>query len=673
MDKVMGKRLDGRYEITDLIGVGGMANVYKANDLLEGRVVAVKVLREEFLDNEELVRRFKNESKAIGLLSHPNIVRVFDVNFSETVQYIVMEFIDGITLKQYIDAVKPLGWKDAVHFIVQILRALQHAHDRGIVHRDIKPQNIMLLEDGSIKVMDFGIARFSRSETRTITDKAIGSVHYISPEQAKGDITDSKADIYSVGIMMYEMLTGTLPFESDTPVQVAIKQISDEPVYPREIVGDIPEGLEEITIKAMTKDSSLRYQSASQMLRDIDDFKKNPGIIFQYKYFGAAATQRAERETGRLDPRERIDRGAHPDFQRRPPQKRRGKKRPKISSYLIIGVVTACILCTLVLVLYMTDSLGPKNPDVDLLDFRGMKYEDILEKAQSDPDYMFDFDPVEDYSSKPIGEVYDQKPLPPKKVKSGSKVTLYISRGPSEVTLPDVTGMASGEARQILSNLGLTVRQETITDLNYEPNVVVMMTPEAGTVVEGGGTVTIVVNVHPGGSIAVVPDVVGMTLTEAQAELTKNNLRRGTVTREPSDKPKDTIIKQGFPPGSKVDSATPIDLVLSDGPAVKNYTLKIILPNSPDGTAYTVKITVNGKTVYTQNYTNSTTLVYTVAVDKPNTVIKVMINSYEYASFSVSNAEPGRDLEAGSTTWPYGAAKLPDVMPFDRQQRRRLR
>ncbi|MEG2678213.1 MAG: protein kinase, partial [Oscillospiraceae bacterium] len=275
----IGKKLDGRYEIIELIGAGGMANVYKARDLRENRIVAVKILREEFLDNEELVRRFKNESKAIGLLSHPNIVKVFDVNFSDSVQFIVMEYIDGITLKDYIERKKPLSWKDTVHFTVQILRALQHAHDRGIVHRDIKPQNIMLLQDGSIKVMDFGIARFSRSETRTITDKTIGSVHYISPEQAKGDITDAKADLYSVGIMMYEMLTGKLPFDSDSAVSIAIKQISDNAKRPRDIVPEIPEALEEITLKAMAKNPNVRYQSASQMLRDIDDFKKNPSIV----------------------------------------------------------------------------------------------------------------------------------------------------------------------------------------------------------------------------------------------------------------------------------------------------------------------------------------------------------------------------------------------------------
>ena len=212
MDKYSGKRLDGRYEIHELIGVGGMALVYRAYDTIDDRTVAIKILKDEFLGNAEFIRRFKNESKAIAVLSHPNIVKVYDVSFGDRIQYIVMEYIDGITLKDYLSQQKEIKWKEAIHFTVQILQALQHAHEKGIVHRDIKPQNIMLLQDGTIKVTDFGIARFSRSETRTITDKAIGSVHYIAPEQARGDLTDEKADIYSVGVMLYEMLTGQLPF-----------------------------------------------------------------------------------------------------------------------------------------------------------------------------------------------------------------------------------------------------------------------------------------------------------------------------------------------------------------------------------------------------------------------------------------------------------------------------
>ena len=243
MDKYIGKRLDGRYEIKEIIGVGGMAVVYKAYDNIDDRMVAVKILKEELLADDDLRRRFKNESKAIAVLSHPNIVKVYDVSFGDRLQYLVMEYIDGITLKEYIAQQKVIGWKDALHFTVQILRALQHAHDKGIVHRDIKPQNIMLLSDGTIKVTDFGIARFARNEQRTMTDKAIGSVHYISPEQARGDVTDAKSDIYSVGVLLYEMLTGRLPFEADSAVSVAIMQMQSTPKMPREINPEIPEGL----------------------------------------------------------------------------------------------------------------------------------------------------------------------------------------------------------------------------------------------------------------------------------------------------------------------------------------------------------------------------------------------------------------------------------------------
>ena len=251
MENYVGKRLDGRYEIIEIIGVGGMAVVYKAFDNIDNRIVAVKVLKDEFLQNEEFRRRFKNESKAIAVLSHPNIVKIYDVSYGDNLQYIVMEYVDGITLKEYIEQQGRLDIREAIYFVTQILRALQHAHDKGIVHRDIKPQNIMLLSDGTIKVTDFGIARFSRSETRTMTDGAIGSVHYISPEQAKGSVTDAKTDLYSVGVVLYEMLTGKVPFQSDNAVSVALMQLQNDPVRPRELNPDIPVGLEQIIIRAM--------------------------------------------------------------------------------------------------------------------------------------------------------------------------------------------------------------------------------------------------------------------------------------------------------------------------------------------------------------------------------------------------------------------------------------
>ena len=285
MDKYTGKRLDARYEIQELIGVGGMAVVYRAYDVVEDRIVAIKILKDEFLGNKEFIRRFKNESKAIAVLAHPNIVKVYDVSFGTKIQYIVMEYIDGVTLKEYISKQQSMDWKDAVYFTHQILSALNHAHEKGVIHRDIKPQNIMLLADGTIKVTDFGIARFSSNETQTMTDRAIGSVHYISPEQAKGSMIDEKADIYSVGVMLYEMLTGKLPFEADNAVSVAIMQMQSAPRKPTDINPEIPEGLEEITLRAMQKLPANRYSSAKEMMNDIEKFENDPQIHFNYKYF----------------------------------------------------------------------------------------------------------------------------------------------------------------------------------------------------------------------------------------------------------------------------------------------------------------------------------------------------------------------------------------------------
>ena len=243
MDNYVGKRLDGRYEVQEIIGVGGMSVVYKAYDNVDDRIVAVKILKDEFLQNDDFVRRFKNESKAIAVMSHPNIVKVYDVSFGEKLQYIVMEYVDGITLKEYIQKQGAITWNDALYFTTQILRALQHAHDKGIVHRDIKPQNIMLLADGHIKVTDFGIARFSRSETKTLTENAIGSVHYISPEQAKGEFTDERADIYSLGVVLYEMLAGCVPFDADSAVSVALMQVQADAKRLIDINPDIPDAL----------------------------------------------------------------------------------------------------------------------------------------------------------------------------------------------------------------------------------------------------------------------------------------------------------------------------------------------------------------------------------------------------------------------------------------------
>ena len=282
MDINIGKKLDGRYEILEAIGTGGMADVYRANDVVDGTEVAVKILKREFAENEEFLRRFRNESKAIALLSHPNIVRIIDVGFTNKIQFIVMEYIDGITLKQFMEQEKTLDYDNACYFTSQILKALQHAHDRGIVHRDIKPQNIMVLRNGTIKVMDFGIAKFAREEGLTTTAQAIGSVHYISPEQARSDLTDEKSDIYSVGIVLYEMLTGEKPFDNNNPVSVALMHMQTKAKNPREINPDIPRGLEEIILKAIEKEPKNRYSCALSMMDDIERFKQFPGETFGY-------------------------------------------------------------------------------------------------------------------------------------------------------------------------------------------------------------------------------------------------------------------------------------------------------------------------------------------------------------------------------------------------------
>ena len=282
MDKNIGKKLDGRFEILRLIGTGGMADVYKAHDILEDKIVAVKILKKEFAENEEFLRRFRNESRAIAVLSHPNIVKVIDVSFSNKMQYIVMEYIDGITLKDYLETEKVLDWNTASYFMLQILRALGHAHDMGIVHRDVKPQNIMILSDGTIKVMDFGIAKFAREEGLTTTAQAIGSVHYISPEQARSDATDEKSDIYSAGIVFYEMLTGQKPFDNENPISVALMHMQARAKKPSDVNPDVPKGLEEIILKAIEKEPSDRYLSASVMINDIEKFKSSPEETFGY-------------------------------------------------------------------------------------------------------------------------------------------------------------------------------------------------------------------------------------------------------------------------------------------------------------------------------------------------------------------------------------------------------
>ncbi|MEG0763631.1 MAG: Stk1 family PASTA domain-containing Ser/Thr kinase [Oscillospiraceae bacterium] len=561
MDSLIGKKLDGRYQIEELVGTGGMANVYRANDLKENRTVAVKILKEEFLHNDELVRRFKNESKAIAVLNHPNIVKVFDISVSDKLQFIVMEYIDGITLREYIDERnEPLTYKETLFFISETLQALSHAHEKGVVHRDIKPQNIMLLGDGTIRVMDFGIARFSRAEGAIQSDKAIGSVHYISPEQAKGDDTDAKSDIYSIGVMMYEMLCGQLPFESDTPVSVAIKQISDIATPLRKIKADIPEALESITAKAMAKDPIKRYASANEMLGDIEEFKKNPSVRFDYKYLNDNAQVRY---INKIVNKPKNKAAANSDGTKT------AKKKHHYGLPILAGMAVAFAIGAAVLV-YMIFKLSG-NPlfndkqDVDLLDFVGKNAADI--KKDSELKSKFTFKIEEKYNDeKEAGIIYDQFPKGGKKVKEGSTVTLRVSKGMEMTTMPDVSNMSKDDAQQKLKDMKLhmSVRRE-VTD-KVPVGKVVKTEPTAGEQVKVGSTVVLYISQTKVDLETTVPEIVGIpTLSDVSILLTKAKLNLGTITKVESELPIETVIEQSPAPGEVVQIGTAVNVSISDG------------------------------------------------------------------------------------------------------------
>ena len=468
MDNLIGKKLDGRYLLEELVGEGGMANVYRAMDLKEQRTVAVKILKEECTESEEMVRRFKNESKAISILNHPGIVKVYDVSVTDKIQYMVMEYVDGITLKEYLSLRGgPLTWKETLHFIIQVLEALSHAHSKGVVHRDVKPQNIMLQSNGQVKLMDFGIARFSQAENYALGDKAIGSVHYISPEQAKGMPTDATTDIYSVGVMMYEMLSGKLPFESNSAVSVAIKQISDEAVPLSKLMPDLPTGLSEICCKAMAKDHRDRYQSAPAMLEAIRQFKQDPSIQFEYKYLGDAAPTPVSRPAARPARQNKkagsestmAETGAHKgkaapkSAPKAAPRKGRKRKNgsyfiPAMAGMAMAFLIGSIVLCYLIFT-NSTNALFSNREDVDLVNFVGMSKSDV--EGNSDYRKKFSITYVEEYNSNyEEGYIYSQTPKPPRTVKAGQKVTLKVSLGTLWVQVKDVTNMSQDQAVETL-------------------------------------------------------------------------------------------------------------------------------------------------------------------------------------------------------------------------------
>lgn len=640
MDKFIGKRLDGRYEIHELIGVGGMAYVYKAYDRVEDRWVAIKILKEEFSNNSDFLRRFRNESKAIAVLSHPNIVNVYDVSFGDQLQYIVMEYIDGITLKEYIEQEGAIRWNEAVHFTMQILMALECAHEKGIIHRDIKPQNIMLLQDGTIKVADFGIARFLQSETTTMTDKAIGSVHYIAPEQARGDYITDKADIYSVGVMLYEMLTGKLPFVADNAVSVALMQLQAKAVKPRELNPSIPLGLEQITMKAMEKNPADRFQSAGEMLDDLDQFRRNPNTVFHYDLQSAGARYDAARtmqsyDSSRQAPAYNDDYEYEEELVR---SRRSAKGAMAVKGVLVAVIIVGLAVAAIYFLNWWNNRPTEENDQMEMPQLVGQLYEDVINNEEY-ADFHFEVTEGNDPELQP-GEIMHQNPEAGIMVRRDADVELLVNGGVEKVTVPDVTNDTLEEAQTALENIGLHSKVENVADDEVEEGHVISTDPQANTEVDAGSTVTLRVSTGPAETMVTVPsDLVGDLLYNVTARLEDAGLSVGNITRDDSStEPADTVISTNPAGGSEVSEGTSVDIVVSSGtnsPKVLTYSVPL-----PSGVNEDVSLTVyrNGTQVDSQivnpSYNNSYNLSFTGTSGTETIVVELNGQTYMELQFN---------------------------------------
>lgn len=575
MDRYIGKVLSQRYRIDELIGMGGMSNVYKAFDTKTGRIIAIKILRDEYLNNPELLKRFKNESKAIIVLSSPNIVNVYDVSFNEARPWIAMEYIYGITLKEYIKRKKILKWQEAVYFTEQILCALQHAHDKGIIHRDIKPQNIMLLKDGTVKVMDFGIAKFARDHTKTITDKAIGSVHYISPEQAKGGNIDERTDIYSVGVMLFEMITGHLPFDAENAVSVVLKQIQSQPLRPHQLNPDLPIGIDQIVIKSMQKNSQDRYQSAAEMLNDLMLLRKDPNKAFLHEdNFNMRNHNNMPFRANKIRPQNNIDK----NYFRENVYSPKKESTSWIKTLMIISCIIFFITAAIVAGALFLSGIFSSTKNIRVPDLLGQNYEQAKDKLNS-LKLEVQLSTTEYSENYAEGEICEQTPKAGRLAKENSIIMVKVSKGQKNIKMPNVIGKDIQSASAELKNLGINVKEVRVFDEKIEKDIIIKTEPEVNSDVLLGSEITVYVS--DGNEIKTMkaPDLNLFNLESAKMMLENMKLKLGDVDSVNSDKPKNTVVRQSPRAGEEVEIGTAINIQVSSGVSdAKTFSLTVQLP-----------------------------------------------------------------------------------------------
>lgn len=551
MNNLTGKVLGNRYILLEKIGDGGMALVYKARCQLLNRYVAVKILRPEYIQDEEFVKKFKRESLAVASLSHPNIVSIYDVGQEDDIYYIVMEYVKGCTLKEYIKDKGKINYVETLNIVRQIALALEHAHKNGVIHRDIKPHNILMTEDGNVKVTDFGIARATSSTTVTNMGKVMGSVHYFSPEQARGGYTDHRTDIYSLGIVMYEMLTGKLPFDADSPITIALKHIQEPYIEPRSIDPTIPKAVNDIVVKAMEKDINKRYQSARDMIEDIDKAKKNPDKNLYLK-----ENKDSEDGSTRVIPVEEINDALdkrQPNGKKQPNKNNKKKKVTAIVSSLIIVAALISLISYwyknyfVVKDINIPKIIGYNETEANKILEDNKLHMNILQRKNSD---------------KPVGEVIEVEPAEGSTVKENSTVNVTLSSGKEKVLVPDVRSRNRADAEKMLKDYNLTLGNVGSRNSNdVEKDLIIDQSPAKDVEVPVGSKVDIIISSGPEVKLVDVPTLTDKTLEEAENLIKTANLTLGPVKFESNPNYKDgVVIEQDVAPKIKVPQGTTINI-----------------------------------------------------------------------------------------------------------------